>query len=76
MSYLLWVCPNVSTTTIIDAMTVQSAAVFGAVGGVLAVLVVAVAIVLIVMVTMVMIVTKRKKPNHQDATGKGTSRCH
>ena len=69
------ICPNVSTTTVIDAMTVQSGAIFGAVGGALAVLVVAVAIALIVMVTVVMIVTKRRKPNHQDATGKGTSRC-
>ena len=51
-------------------MTVQSAAVFGAVGGALAV--VMVAIVLIVVVTAVMIVTKRRKSNHQDAAGKGT----
>ena len=51
-------------------MTVQSAAVFGAVGGALAV--VMVAIVLIVVVTAVMIVTKRRKSNHQDATGEGT----
>ena len=54
-------------------MTVQSAAVFGAVGGALAV--VMVAMVLIVVVTVVMIATKRRKPNHhdQDATGKGIS---
>ena len=48
----------------------QSAAVFGAVGGAQAV--VMVAIVLIVVVTAVMIVTKRRKSNHQDAAGKGT----
>ena len=53
-----------------EGMTVQSAAVFGAVGGALAV--VAVAIVLIVVVTAVMIVTKRRKSNYQDAAGKGT----
>ena len=53
-----------------EGMTVQSAAVFGAVGGALAV--VMVAIVLIVVVTAVMIVTKRRKSNHQDAAGKGT----
>ena len=53
-----------------EGMTVQSAAVFGAVGGALSV--VMVAIVLIVVVTAVMIVTKRRKSNHQDAAGKGT----
>ena len=52
-------------------MAVQIAVVFGAIGGALAM--VAVAIVLIVVVTMVMIAAKRRKPNHQDATGKGIS---
>ena len=53
-----------------SSKTVPSAVIFGAVGGALAV--VAVAIVLIVVVTVVMIVTKGRKPNYQDATGKGT----
>ena len=48
----------------------SSAAIFGAVGGALAV--VMVAVVLIVVVTVVMIATKRRKFNHQYATGKGT----
>ena len=48
----------------------QSAVIFGAVGGALAVVVVAV--VFIVVVTVVMAVTKRRKPNCQDATRKGT----
>ena len=55
-----------------DSGTVQSAAIFGAVGGALGA-VVSVAVVLIVLVTAVMIVTKKRKPNHQDATEKGTS---
>ena len=47
-----------------------SAVIFGAVGGAPAVVAVAI-IVLIVVVTAVMIVTKGRKPNYQDATGKG-----
>ena len=62
-----YITRDVSTS---EGMTVQSAAVFGAVGGALAV--VMVAIVLIVVVTAVMIVTRRRKSNHQDAAGKGT----
>ena len=46
----------------------QSAAIFGAVGGTLGA-VVSVAVVLIVVVTAVMIVTKKQKPN---ATNQGT----
>ncbi len=53
----------------------QSAAIFGAVGAALAA-VVGVAVVLIVVVAAVMIVTKKRKPNHQDATGQGTSHAH
>ena len=52
--------------------TVQSAAIFGAVGGVLGA-VVSVAVVLIVVVTAVVIVTKKRKPNQLDATEQGTS---
>ena len=52
--------------------TVQSTAIFGAVGGALGA-VVSVAVVLIVVVTAVMIVTKKRKPNHPDATQQGTS---
>ena len=47
-------------------------AIFGAVGGVLGA-VVSVAVVLIVAVIAVMIVTKKRKPNHPDATQQGTS---
>ena len=47
----------------------QSAAIFGAVGGTLGA-VVSVAVVLIVVVTAVMIVTKKRKPN---ATKQGTN---
>ena len=50
----------------------QSSAIFGAVGGALGA-VVSVAVVLIVVVTAVMIVTKKRKPNHLDATQQGTS---
>ena len=47
----------------------QSAAIFGAVGGAMGA-VVSIAVVLIVVVTAVMIVTKKQKPN---ATKQGTS---
>ena len=47
-----------------------SAVIFGAVGGALAVVIIAV--VLIVVVTMVMTMTKGRKPQYQDANGKGT----
>jgi hypothetical protein len=53
-----------------SSRTVQSAAIFGAVGGALAA-VVGVAVVLIVVVAAVMIVTKKRKPNHQNATEQG-----
>ena len=48
----------------------QNAVLFGAVGGALAVVIGG--IVLIVVVTMAVLVTKRRKPQYQDATGKGT----
>ena len=66
----LYTLDYIRNTSTSEGMTVQSAAVFGAVGGALSV--VMVAIVLIVVVTAVMIVTKRRKSNHQDAAGKGT----
>ena len=52
--------------------TVQSAAIFGAVGGVLGA-VVSVAVVLIVVVTAVMIVIKKRKPN---AIKQGTNHAY
>ena len=54
---------------------VQSAAIFGAVGGALGA-VVSVAVVLIVVVTVVVIVTKKRKPNHLNATEQGTIHVH
>ena len=48
----------------------QNAVLFGAVGGALAVVIGG--IVLIVVVTVAVLVTKRRKPQYQDATGKGT----
>ena len=53
----------------------QSAAIFGAVGGILGA-VVSVAVVLIVVVTAVMIVMKKRKPNHLDETKQGTSHAY
>ena len=50
--------------------TVQNTVLFGSVGGALAVVIGG--IVLIVVVTVAVLVTKRRKSQYQDATGKGT----